>query len=159
MKKNLELVEINKRLEETKLQIIQQEKLASIGQLAAGIAHEINNPLGFIKGNTNSIEDFILNITDYIKVLENCLFLSKNEKFDQKNYKTILNKIKNAKENLSIDYIVNDLKKLFNANNKGFERIDTIITGLKNFARIDNERKIIKYNFKCCPGFKGTKEV
>lgn len=64
-KLNVQLAEANQKLKESQAMMIQQEKLASIGQLAAGIAHEINNPLGFMKSNQSALGHFLRNIEDF----------------------------------------------------------------------------------------------
>ena len=68
-KLNIQLTEANQKLKESHALIVQQEKLASIGQLAAGIAHEINNPLGFMKSNHSALGHFVRNIEAFLRSL------------------------------------------------------------------------------------------
>ncbi|MGQ9570975.1 MAG: hypothetical protein ACUVUQ_09080 [Thermodesulfovibrionales bacterium] len=71
--KNNELEKAYKELKSAQSQILQQEKMASIGQLAAGIAHEINNPIGFIMSNLNSLQKYCDRFVDFIKAQENAI--------------------------------------------------------------------------------------
>jgi two-component system, NtrC family, sensor kinase len=114
--------EIQKKLNEAKAQVIQSEKLAGIGQLAAGIAHEINNPLGYINSNLNTFEMYITNRKKIIAVYKN----TNNPR-----------EIGEAMESLKIDYICNDIDSLLKANRDGIQRISEIVKNLKDFARVN----------------------
>jgi len=141
MKKNTELLETNKKLEEAHLKIIRQDKLAAIGQLAAGVAHEINNPLGFIKSSCLSLKTYMGNILSYLKQLEG-LFRETEE--GGGNRKSV--SVKDLKTKFKIDIILLDFNELFSEMNEGFNRISTIINGLKNFSYIDKIQKHGRYD-------------
>jgi len=116
------LIETVKKLQSAQAQLIISEKLAGIGQLAAGVAHEINNPLGFVSGN-NEI------VIKYIKAMKDIIIAYSTE--------TDKDKIKEKKEILDIDYIMEDIDDLLNDNIDGLCRVKEIVSNLKNFSRID----------------------
>ena len=111
-------------------QILQQEKLASIGQLAAGIAHEINNPLNFIKLNFATQQE---NITDLLSILQEYRAFTK--KIDTKSpFSTELQKIRQIEQDLDLDTLLVDIPQIFVESQGGFERMTTIINSMRNFA-------------------------
>ncbi|MGM0418866.1 MAG: sensor histidine kinase [Thermodesulfobacteriota bacterium] len=122
-----------KRLRVTQSQLVQSEKMASIGQLSAGIAHEINNPLGFIKTNISTLKIYVNKIMDLVKEYEEF------EKKFTESYKDELDTIKKIKIEIDLDYIKEDIKNLFEETDEGIKRILAIITDLKFFAHHDNE--------------------
>ncbi len=117
---NYELSKAQELLEKTQLQMIQQEKLASIGQLAAGIAHEINNPLGFIMSNYETLKEYLDKMTRYITELEQHVPDS-----SQLQNRTRIMKILQREEQLIKD------------TDEGFSRISKIIQSLKDFSRTE----------------------
>ncbi len=112
------------QLQRTQSQLIQAEKMSSIGQLVAGVAHEINNPVSFIYGNINHADD-------YVKDLLNLLTLY------QEYYPEPAPKIKEEAEAMDIDFIIEDLPKTIQSMNVGAERIQNIVLSLRNFSRTD----------------------
>lgn len=119
-KMNIEMTETNDKLQRTQMQVIQNEKLASIGQLSAGIAHEINNPLGFIKSNLNAMSTYIDNMAGCIKDLSH--HISSQDK------NAILDKY-------HFNHINQDITALKKETADGIMRILAIVSNLKNFAR------------------------
>ncbi|MBW2017526.1 MAG: response regulator [Deltaproteobacteria bacterium] len=132
-KKNLQLQEANRELKETQGRIIQQEKMASIGQLAAGIAHEINNPTGFINSNLGTLLEYQ---EDLLKLLGECRALleeiQKSESTD--NIKERVKRILEMEEEADIDFLMEDMPQLVKESIEGTERIKKIIKDLKEFA-------------------------
>jgi signal transduction histidine kinase len=120
-KMNLELAEANMRLQKTQMLMVQQEKLASIGQLAAGIAHEINNPLGFLISNQTTLEKYIRKIRKYWS--ENRA-RAQDGALDPEGISMMENIFSNA-------------ETIFGESRDGFERIVKIVSNLKNFSRVD----------------------
>lgn len=142
IKNNKDLTETINRLKETQTQLIQQEQLAGIGQLAAGIAHEINNPLGFINSNFRVL-------SDYIKVYKTILNLYsdlKNEIISNNYQSNIIKKIIQVEKENDIDYINEDIDALLNDSNEGLERVGKIIEGLRLFSRVDYLDKFEMYD-------------
>ena len=123
MKQNL------KALHQAQAQLIQSEKMVSIGQLVAGVAHEINNPIGFISGNIDHIEI-------YIRELLNILQLYQTELPNPSD--VLQEKI----EKVELDFVIEDLPKLVASMKEGTERIRNISTSLRTFSRSDTVQKV-----------------
>ena len=128
-----------KRLEQTKQQLIYSEKLACIGQLAAGVAHEINNPLGFIYSNFESsrknFADFREVLDAYRKFIVQVPDLPADEILERIRMLAAMEKEKD------LDFILTDQEEMFRDVEDGLNRISGIVTGLRAFARqgYDNE--------------------
>ncbi|NER03256.1 MAG: GAF domain-containing protein, partial [Okeania sp. SIO3C4] len=116
-------------LKQAQLQVVQSEKMASIGQLTAGIAHEINNPLSFISGNLTFTDDYIQNIIELLELYQT-EWLSPSEK--------ILNKV----EDIELDYLIEDLPKSINSMKQGMKRITEISKSMRTFSRGDTVAKV-----------------
>ena len=126
---NLEIKSINTELHSAKSQLLQSEKLASIGQLAAGVAHEINNPVGFIHSNMSSLahyHDDLFQLLDAYEVLEK----SENTEDD-------LQAIAEMKTRIDMNYLRNDVKELMAESNDGVVRVKQIVQDLKDFSHVD----------------------
>ncbi len=110
--------------------LYQQEKMASVGQLAAGVAHEINNPMGFITSNLRTMGNYVDRIFDYLSAQSDLLNSSQVENID-------LGKLK---KKLKIDYISEDIVELLSESLDGANRVKEIVQNLKGFSRIDEEK-------------------
>ncbi|MBB3332533.1 signal transduction histidine kinase [Halomonas campaniensis] len=109
-------------LEQANSQLLQSEKLAAIGQLAAGVAHEINNPIGYVFSNLRTLTgyvDVLLQIIDRIDDAES------------------LGELRGMKQRLEYGYIREDVLALIGESEEGIERVKGIITALKDFSHID----------------------
>ncbi len=137
--KNKELENAYSELKLTQAKILQQEKMASIGQLASGVAHEINNPMGFITSNLGSLHKYVERISEYIRIATDLAReLGKPAAGGQLN---------DARKRLKIDYLLDDAKKLVAESLDGADRIKTIVQNLKSFSRADKgERKPASIN-------------
>jgi two-component system NtrC family sensor kinase len=124
-----ELKKAYRELKEAQLQIFQQEKMASIGQLAAGVAHEINNPMGFISSNLSTLNKYIDRLAEFIAAGDRSLLASSGELEAEK-----LNKVR---KQLKIDYIMDDARQLIAESQDGAGRVRRIVQDLKSFSRID----------------------
>ncbi|NRB36882.1 MAG: histidine kinase [Pseudomonadales bacterium] len=139
--KSRELYEINQSLSEAynhlkeyKAQLLHQEKLASIGQLAAGVAHEINNPASFVKSNLGTLKNYkasILQLLDAYDAIFKQAEISEKVKSD----------VSQLRKDLDIDYIQSDLNSLIDEALNGVTRIETIVKNLKTFSRPSDDVK------------------
>jgi len=125
--KNRELEETLTELKLAQSQILQQEKLASIGQLAAGVAHEINNPMGFISSNLGTLSKYLDRLVEFIGVQETALGDSRTD----------LTLVSESKGKLKIDYLIQDARDLIDESLDGAARVKAIVQNLKSFSRVD----------------------
>jgi len=112
------------QLKGTQAQLVQKEKMSSLGQMVAGVAHEINNPVNFIYGNLIPAEEYIKDLLELIKVY-------------QVYYPTPAPEIANKIRSIDLDFILEDLQKLFGSIKIGAERISHIVKSLRTFSRLD----------------------
>ncbi|WP_313952269.1 ATP-binding protein, partial [Accumulibacter sp.] len=131
LRENLQqLKETNRRLEEAQDQLLQSEKLASIGLLAAGVAHEINNPIGFVSSNLRMLATYshdLLRLVDAYAVATSSAQLSADAAAD-------LAALRSA---VDIDYLRTDLDQLLSESDDGLRRVRDIVQNLKDFSHID----------------------
>jgi PAS domain S-box-containing protein len=127
---NAELLALNNKLTEAQSQLLQSEKMASVGQLAAGVAHEINNPIGFVKSNLGSlkvqVQDLLAVIDTYEKAIP-----ALTDKSD------LLANIEMAKSETDFEFLRGDIINLINESLDGVQRVKTIVENLKDFSRVD----------------------
>lgn len=116
-------------LQQMQGQIVQQEKMASIGQLAAGVAHEINNPMGFITSNLTSLGKYAGRLDEYIAAMHQSIAECHNHPGTVE-----LDKIR---QKLKVDYIISDICELVNESLEGANRVRRIVQDLKSFSRVD----------------------
>lgn len=135
---NLKLLNINSDLKSTQKQLVQSEKMASIGQLAAGVAHEINNPTGFVTTNLHTMKEY-MNIYNQIFRLDAELYNKINESVADESITQIIKSIKTIKDNEDFDFISEDSINLLEESIDGVVRIKDIVTGLRNFARPESK--------------------
>lgn len=160
---NLELKNTLEELQMAQNRLIQQEKLAGIGQLAAGVAHEINNPLGFVMSNFETLKKYI---SKYKKVLDayselknelmelgdidfgnlgkliNIAFLSNGFR----RVRSKLDYINDLEKKENIHFISEDLVELYSDTREGLSRIGKIIMGLRMFSRVDQQNEMSEYD-------------
>ena len=117
------------QLEESQLQIVQNEKMASLGNLVAGVAHEINNPLGFINGSIGNIKDYLQDIIEHLKLYHEY-------------YPDVAAPIQENAEEIDLDFLCEDIPNLLNSMQVATKRIKNISTSLRSFSRADTEYKI-----------------
>ena len=127
---NHELQQLNQKLANTQTQLVQSEKMASVGQLAAGVAHEINNPIGFVNSNLGTLEKYIVDLN---RVLE---AYAKVEPSLGENIREV-NEIKQA---VDLPYLISDIPNLLKESQEGLERVRRIIQDLLNFSHVDESK-------------------
>jgi PAS domain S-box-containing protein len=122
---NIKLEKILKELKDTQVQLVHSEKMAGLGKISAGMAHEINNPINFIYANIPHLENYITEFKNLISDSEKLLSEPSKQEFS---------KIKIEKD---FEFIVKDVENLLKGYRDGAERIKNIITDLKSFSRLD----------------------
>jgi signal transduction histidine kinase len=114
-------------LHQSQLSLIQQEKMSALGQLVAGIAHEINNPVNFISGSLNHTSEHIQNLLSLLQLYQEC-------------YSNPLPEVHRKMEDIELEYLVDDLPKIISSMSKASDRINQIICSLRHFSRRDDSR-------------------
>jgi len=136
---NEELQKAYDELQQTQLKVFQQEKLASIGQLAAGVAHEINNPMGFISSNLATLGKYQERINEFITILSTAL-AGGEDNADPAG-------VTEQRKRLKINYILEDIPQLIAESQDGAQRVRKIVQDLKSFSRVDeSEHKQVDIN-------------
>ncbi len=127
--KNQHLEQTLYKLQSTQDQLIQTEKMSSLGQIVAGVAHEINNPVSFIYGNVGYANQYLEELVDLIKIYQGA-------------YPTPKIQVQERIEEIDLDFLIEDLKKLLKSMHMGAERIRNIVLSLRNFSRLDQAQMI-----------------
>ncbi|NER36088.1 MAG: AAA family ATPase [Oscillatoria sp. SIO1A7] len=122
--KNLDLQETLVQLQRTQAQLIQTEKMSSLGQMVAGIAHEINNPISFISGNVGHAREYFQDVLELLRLYE-------------EEWPNASEAIEEKMEEINLEFLRSDLAKLFDSMKNGSDRIRNIVLGLRNFSRLD----------------------
>ncbi len=117
-------------LQETQTQLLESDKMASLGQLTAGIAHEINNPINFVYAGINSLK---ANISDVLEVLDAYAEI-KPENAEEK-----LEEINQLKEDIEYEEVIDEMQELADSIKRGAERTAEIVKGLRTFSRLDED--------------------
>ncbi|QRJ65759.1 PAS domain-containing protein [Azospira restricta] len=119
-----ELQQLLHKVEQTQQQLLQSEKLAAIGQLAAGVAHEINNPVGFVSSNLGTLKDYVGRLLDVIGAYERAV-------------PEMPDAVRAARADADLDFLRDDIPALLAESADGLQRVSRIVRDLKNFSRVD----------------------
>lgn len=125
-----DLHESNEHLKRTQTQLVNAEKMASLGQLTAGIAHEINNPINFI---TSNIQPLRRNITEIVEVMQEYRAMRPEEAGEK------LRQLKERERQLGIGESIDELDDIIGSISEGSKRTAEIVRGLRNFSRLDED--------------------
>lgn len=143
---NEDLITAYNKLKDQKAQLVHNEKLASIGQLAAGIAHEINNPAAYVKSNVNTLKSYIQSVAAAFKQYEDVISTCVDDKLCDT---TFSKKFKEIREQHDIEFVLDDLEDTITDTMEGLERIEDIVKSLKDFSRPD-QADPVRYNINEC---------
>ncbi|BAU14829.1 serine/threonine protein kinase and signal transduction histidine kinase with GAF sensor [Leptolyngbya sp. NIES-3755] len=116
-------------LKDSQAQLIQSEKMSALGNLVAGVAHEINNPIGFLNGSINNAKDFVQDLLEHLELYEQQL---PNDETMQ-----------DHAEQIDLEFVKSDLPKLLNSMKTAVDRIKSISRSLRTFSRSDTEHAIV----------------
>lgn len=111
-------------LQQVQLHLVQSEKMSSLGQLVAGVAHEINNPVNFIYGNLSYANEYIQDLLRLVQLY-------------QQRYPNPLTEITGEADRIDLEFLMQDLPKLLDSMRVGAERIQQIVASLRTFSRVD----------------------
>ncbi|MHC4537236.1 MAG: ATP-binding protein [Planctomycetota bacterium] len=139
-----DLEKANQEMKEMQSQLVQSEKLASIGQLAAGVAHEMNTPVGFVASNFETLENYMRKIKELFQMYGELI-----EKIETSDNAVLLDKVDDigkSRNEMKIDFILEDLSELFNDSREGIDRVTNIVQNLRDFSRIDKPEDFDTYN-------------
>ena len=146
------LEQANRELKEMQSKIIQSEKLASIGQLAAGVAHEMNTPVGFVASNFQTLEGYVKKFRDLLQIHDE--LAREIETSEKKQLLSKVDAIGQARDDMEMDFILEDIQGLFDDSREGLDRVTNIIQNLRDFSRIDQAEDFAEYNLN--DGIKAT---
>lgn len=138
MASNEQLSQALVELQEHKNRVVQSEKLASIGQLAAGVAHEINNPVGYVTSNLGTISEYAVTMKELLEVYADLDQLPVEESVDRTQ---LQKRVNNIREEEDLDFILDDLGSVLKESMEGVHRVAEIVQNLKSFAREDSNEK------------------
>lgn len=142
----------NRELKEMQSQLVQNEKLASMGQLAAGVAHEMNTPVGFVASNFEALENYVKKFKDLLGMYDTLI-----RKIETLRKTELLNEagiIDQSRNEMQIDFILGDIQELFDDSREGLDRVTNIIQSLRDFSRVDQVEEFDEYNLN--GGIKAT---
>jgi len=142
--KNHQLEEANKDLKETQVQLLQAEKMASVGQLAAGVAHEINNPVGFVSSNISTLSEYVATYQMIFSQVDAVLGTKDEAKRIHE-----LGELDKMLANQDMTFINSDITDLLTESREGLQRVAEIVKGLKLFSRVDCDH-MQKHNINDC---------
>ncbi len=134
LRRNAELTELNTRLGEAQEQLAQSERLASIGQLAAGVAHEINNPIGYVQSNLGTLGSYLDDLFQLMSSYELAL-----TEMPRDNPQLIA--AMQLKQEKDFDFLREDVPSLMAESHEGITRVRKIVADLKDFSRVDNSQE------------------
>jgi signal transduction histidine kinase len=138
--------ERTRELEELHVQMAIQEKMASVGQLASGIAHELNNPLNFVSVNFVTLAEYFEDIVEVIQAYRHLAAAIENTNPSLPESIAVHDK----ETELKLDFILDDTPSLFSESRRGFERIARIIQSMRDFSHVDRSGEFTAFDINVC---------
>jgi PAS domain S-box-containing protein len=132
-RRNIELTEVNEMLSRTQQQLVQSDKLASIGQLAAGVAHEINNPIGYIFSNFGTLQSYL----DSLFAMLDAYQAAEPAIGDP----AVAAQLQAMRQQVELDFLRTDIPTLMQESKEGIVRVRHIVQDLKDFSRVDSQQE------------------
>ncbi len=117
-------------LEQAQMQLLQSEKMAAVGQLAAGVAHEINNPIGFVGSNLGSLDGYLQDIFSIVAAYQKAAAAAGND--------AVFEEARQLMQSLDYDYVIQDIADLLKESKDGIDRVRKIVQDLKGFSRVSD---------------------
>lgn len=142
-RQNEKLVELNNKLQDTQSQLMQQEQMAGIGHLAAGVAHEINNPLGYVISNVEILKSYL---DTFVVHMEMASKLKMHVDPSSAEATDLLQQLESLEQENDMEFMKDDIQELFSDTNNGLERVSKIVEGLRVFSRIDQLDELEEYD-------------
>lgn len=139
LQRTYELEKAYNDLKNKDTQLIQSEKMASLGQLAAGVAHEINNPIGFINSNLGTLERYVEGFVGLTKIYSDVS--DQVDKLRSEEVRSALDTIKKYMNDNDMEFVVDDAVKVIKECEEGVERVRKIVMDLKEFSHVDKAEK------------------
>ncbi len=142
LKKSQELEQTLSELQSTQLQMVQHKKMASLGNLVAGVAHEINNPIGFLNGSIENVQTYAKNLLTHLALYQQYV-QQHGEKYGEKYGAHEVDSINAHAKEIDLDFLQEDFLTLINAMQAATERITSISNSVRTFSRADTEYKVM----------------
>jgi len=130
---NQALIALNESLRKAQAQLLQSERLASIGQLAAGVAHEINNPIGYVFSNFGTLEGYLARLVEMLEAYEQAEPALAGS--------AIAGRLAALRGRVELDYLKQDIPLLMAESKEGLSRVRKIVQDLKDFSRVDTQQE------------------
>jgi signal transduction histidine kinase len=134
LKRAQDKIQLRDALAQAQIQLLQSEKLASLGQLSAGVAHEINNPLSFVHSNLGTLKKYLPRILEAWEQIEILINENSSSSPDQ-----IIKKFQELKQDLKLDFILQDMVSIIHQSLDGTQRVKQIVKDLKDYSRLDDK--------------------
>ncbi len=134
--RNAELEIAYAKLKGAQEQAVQSEKLASIGQLSAGVAHEINNPMGYINSNLSTLQRYVTNLLKVVEISSKAIARSGD--------RAAISELEDARQRFDLDFVATDVGELLAESREGIDRVCKIVQDLKEFSRRNQNEDWVK---------------